>query len=205
MEIKTISIIQTLDMIDEMENITQDDLEKIDSLEITGKDFNNDPQTVDFNDLKLFPNLKNLSIEYCTIDYEAIDIIKDFELKNLSFISCEFDSDISNIRSINTENIYISNCYDFEFSFLERKEFNEVNISTETIREKLNINCNKLNLEHCEIERTEALQDINIKELVISILQYELNPTAYENLGYKVTVMDEDSEFVYTTLGEVNE
>ena len=69
----------------------------------------------------------------------------------------------------------------------------------------MNVNCNKLNLEHCEIERPEALQDINVKELVISTLQYELNPTIYENLGYKVTVMDEDSEFVYTTLGENNE
>ncbi len=205
MEIKTISIIEKLEMINELEDIVQEDLEKIDTLEITGKDFNNDPQTVNFSELKLFPNLKNLSIEYCTIDYDVIENIKNIELKNLSFISCEFDSDIENIKSINTENIYISNCYDFDFSFIENKEFNEVNISTETIRERFNINCNKLNLEHCEIENPEVLKNLNIKELVISTIQYEENPTIYESLEYTVTIMDEDSEFVYTKLGEKNE
>ncbi|MBQ6539301.1 MAG: hypothetical protein IJL76_03375 [Bacilli bacterium] len=205
MEIKTKSILEKLEMIKEIEDIQQEDLDKIDELNITGKDFNNDTQTVDFNDLKLFPNLKNLSIEYSTIDYDCIDIIRNYELKNLSFISCEFDSDLTNIKSINTENIYISNCYDFDFSFINNKEFNEVNISTETIRDKININCNKLNLEHCEIENPEVLRGLNIKELIISTIQYEENPTVYENLGYPVTVMDEDSEFVYTKLGEGNE
>jgi hypothetical protein len=205
MELKTKSIIEKIEMIDDLENITESDLEKVEELEITGKDFNNDVQTVDFEDLKLFPNLKDLSIEYCTIDHDCIEIIKEFELKNLSFISCEFDSDIRNIRSINTDNIYISNCYDFDFAFVENKEFNEINISTETIREKISINCNKLNLEHCFIEKPEVLNSLNIKELIISTIQYEDNPSAYESLEYKVTVMDDDSGYVYKKLGESNE
>ena len=205
MEIKTKSILEKLIMIDDLENIEEDDLAKIEELNISGKDFNNEIQKVDFNDLRYFPNLKNLNIEYCTIDYDVIDMIRNFELKNLSFISCEFDSDVRNIKSINTENIYISNCYDFDFSFITNKEFNEVNISTETIRDKININCNKLNLEHCEIENPEVLRGLNIKELIISTIQYEDNPSAYESLEYKVTVMDDDSGYVYKKLGESNE
>lgn len=205
MEVKTVSILEKLEIIDDLNEISEDKLEDIDSLEISGRDFNNDYQEVDFNDLKYFPNLKNLSIEFCTIDYNSIEIIKSFELKNLSLISCEFDSDLDNIKSINTENIYISNCYDFELSFIENKEYNVVNISTETISEPLKISCNKLNLEHCEIDNPEILKGLPIKELIISTFQYEENPSIYENLGYRVTVMDEDSEFVYTKLGENDE
>ena len=201
MDIKTKSIIEKLELINDLDKITPEYLEEVEELEITGKDFNNDVQTVDFNDLKLFPNLKDLSIEYSTIDNTVIDIIKDFELKNLSFISCEFDF-LDNFKEINTDNIYISNCYDFDLSYLGNKEFNEVNISTESIHEPLKVNCNKLNLEHCEILKPEVLNNLNINELIISTIQYEENQSIYENLSYKVTIMDEDRETIHTELGD---
>ena len=203
MDIKTISILDTLDMIDDLDNLKKEDLEKIDSLEITGRDFNNDPQTVDLNDLKYFPNLKNLSIEFYTIDYDSIMILKEIELDNLSFSSCEFIGVNDVFKELNTTNIYISNCYDFDISFLGSKEYNIVNISTEKIND-MKINANKLNLEHCEIQKPEILKDLLIKELTISTNQYEQNPTIYDNLGYKVKIMDEDTNYLYKEIGVEN-
>lgn len=204
MDIKTVSILNKLEMIDEIENITEENLKEIESIEISGRDYNNDSQLVEFNDLKLFSNLKNLIISFCTIDDEAIDIISSFELNNLSFISCEFYDTTTSITNLNTNNIYISNCYNLDISLLENTEFNEINISTESINKEMNFISNKLNLEHSSIEDVNLLKNLNINELIISKTEYEQNPSLYDSFNYNVTIMNDDCEIKYNRMGDIN-
>ena len=204
MDIKTISILNKLEMIDDLENITEDTLKEIEDLEISGRDYNNDSQLVEFNELKLFPNLKNLIISFCTIDDLALDIISSFELDNLSFISCEFYDTTTSITNLNTNNIYISNCYHFDISLLGNTEFNEINISTESINKGINFIANKLNLEHSSIEDINLLQNLHINELIISKTEYDKNPNIYDSFNYNVTIMNDDCEIKYNRMGDVN-
>ncbi len=204
MDIKTISILNKLEMIDEIENITEEKLKEIEDLEISGRDYNNDSQLVEFNDLKLLPNLKNLIISFCTIDDETLDIISTFELNNLSFISCEFYDTTTSITNLNTNNIYISNCFNLDISLLENTEFNEINISTESINKEMNFISNKLNLEHSLIIDANLLKNLKINELIISRTEYEKNPSLYDSFNYNVTIMNDDCEIKYNRMGDLN-
>ena len=74
MNIKTESIIELLESIlnKKINNITVEDLEKIDYLKISRTSID-DILTVDSSDLQYFHNLKELSIDSCMIDNKFID------------------------------------------------------------------------------------------------------------------------------------
>ena len=97
MNIKTTSIIDIIEMSlnKTFDNITIDDLDRIKYLMINRIDYD-DVLDVDSNDLKLFKNLEELSINNCMIDEEFINNIKSLEkLNKISFINCDFVDDAS--------------------------------------------------------------------------------------------------------------
>lgn len=98
MNIKTTSIIDVIEMSlnKTIDNITIDDLDKIKYLMINRVDYD-DVLDVDSNDLKLFKNLEELSINNCMIDEEFINNIKELvKLNKISFINCDFVDDATN-------------------------------------------------------------------------------------------------------------
>lgn len=97
MNIKTESIIDILEVTlnKKIDYVTIDDLGKVTYLRIC-KTSVDDILTVDSNDLKLFNNLLELSVEGCMINEEFIENIKRLtKLNKISFINCDFVDDVS--------------------------------------------------------------------------------------------------------------
>ena len=95
MNIKTDSIIDIIEVTlnKKIDEVTINDLDYVKYLRVC-KNTIDDILTVDSNDLKLFKNLLELSIEGCMIDTLFIDnISKLTNLTKISFINCEFVDD----------------------------------------------------------------------------------------------------------------
>ena len=95
MNIKTESIIDIVELAlnKPIDSITVDELDKVTFLTINRIDYE-DVLEVDSNDLKLFHNLEQLSVNNCMVDNEFIDNIKSLnKLNKISFINCDFVDD----------------------------------------------------------------------------------------------------------------
>ena len=95
MNIKTESIIDIVELAlnKPIDSITVDELDKVTFLTINRIDYE-DVLEVDSNDLKLFHNLEQLSVNNCMVDNEFINNIKSLnKLNKISFINCDFVDD----------------------------------------------------------------------------------------------------------------
>ena len=170
MNIKTESIIELLESIlnKKINNITVEDLEKIDYLKISRTSID-DILTVDSSDLQYFHNLKELSIDSCMIDNKFIDnLIKLKNIKKISFNHCDFISDAKEY---------------FEKILVEELVLNDVigldNISLSNINKLTFINCSfdaLVNTNILDISRSIDINidfnSSNIKELIINKEEY---------------------------------
>ena len=95
MNIKTESIIDIVELAlnKPIDSITVDELDKVTFLTINRIDYE-DVLEVDSNDLKLFHNLEQLSVNNCMVDNEFINNIKSLnKLNKIRFLNCDFVDD----------------------------------------------------------------------------------------------------------------
>lgn len=192
--IKTESIKSKLSLKYDIDNISQEDLNSIIDINISPIDNNNVNQYVDFNDLDYFTNLRRLKIQYCFIDREVLEkIVKLDKLEYISFIFCEFDNNIEDLmREINIKNFTIKKSTNFRLDYLNNKIYDKLIISDEIIYNQLIIQCDLLDISHCNIVDREILFDLDVKKIVISYDEYENNKDIYDNLEYIIEVKSRD-------------
>ena len=197
--INTGSIINKLSIKYDINNISEEELNKIIDINISPVDNNNVNQVVDFNDLDYFPNLRRLKIQYCFIDREVLEkIIKLDKLEYISFIFCEFDNNIEDLmRIINIKNFSIKNSINFRLDYLNNKRYDKLIISDETIYNQLIIESDLLDISHSIIIDKDLLFDLDVKRLVISYDEYDNNKNIYDNLEYIVEVKSMDDFSIY--------
>lgn len=197
--INTGSIINKLSIKYDINNISEEELNKIIDINISPVDNNNVNQVVDFNDLDYFPNLRRLKIQYCFIDREVLEkIIHLDKLEYISFIFCEFDNNIEDLmRIINIKNFSIKNSINFRLDYLNNKRYDKLIISDETIYNQLIIESDLLDISHSIIIDKDLLFDLDVKRLVISYDEYDNNKNIYDNLEYIVEVKSMDDFSIY--------
>ena len=167
MNIKTDSIIDIIEITlnKKIDEITINDLDHVEYLRIC-KNTIDDILTVDSNDLKLFKNLLELSIEGCMIDTLFIDNISRLtSLKKISFINCDFVDDVKDF---------------FENLIIDTLVLNTVeglnNITFSNINKLVLINCDfNITINNIDVLDISRSLDIKIdlvnsyfKEIVIS-------------------------------------
>ena len=167
MNIKTTSIIDIIEMSlnKTFDNITIDDLDRIKYLMINRIDYD-DVLDVDSNDLKLFKNLEELSINNCMIDEEFINNIKSLEkLNKISFINCDFVDDVSD---------YFNNLIINELVLDSNLGINNITFSNihKLVLINCTFNCIINNIDILDITRSKDinidLEKSNYEELIIS-------------------------------------
>lgn len=167
MNIKTQSIIDIIEVSlnKTTDDITINDLDNIKYLMINRVDYD-DLLEVDCNDLKLFNNLEELSINNCMVNNEFIDNINRLtKLNKISFINCDFVDDITN---------YFNNLVINELVLDNNVGINNVTFSNihKLVLINSSFNCVINNIDIVDISRSQDinidLENSNYKELIIS-------------------------------------
>lgn len=144
-------------------DFTDDDLEHLESLNISAFDMGDNFLSNSLEDLKKFPNLKTLEISRYILNRENIDIIEKLsKLENYTFKY----TDIKDKCNIFGKNITLINCqkiYNINF------EFDNIVIENGDLKE-LNFDCKKISLSYCT-----NFEKCNIQANEIEFKRMELN------------------------------
>ena len=197
----TESIIRILDsLFEKKDSFSLEELDKIDSLVINRMDFGGGVLSVDFNDLLNFNNLSSLTIEECVIDSSVIDILLQLSnLKNLVLIKCDINEDIfDSFSNLNLDSLIISST-EFDFNLL-KSDYKYLKFENVLLK-SLNCYVEKLDVSLCYIDNIDSLFEIDFDEIVISFEQYFTSQLRFDDLGKKVTVMEENGQFIYKKVG----
>ena len=171
-------------------DIDFNDLKSIKYLRICKISFD-DILNVDFSELEYFPNIEELSIEGCMIDYSVLDILeKLLNLKKISFIDCDFIDDSKEyFESLDIEELVLNNVIGIEGVLFS-------NI-TKLIIVNMPINFNVKNINTLDVSRADIskvnLIEFQIENLIINIKQLTED---YFNFHYIVIIKNEFDEII---------
>ncbi|MCI8547921.1 MAG: hypothetical protein HFJ38_03420 [Bacilli bacterium] len=174
----------------------------IESLSISGKDFNNNKQEICFQDLKEFQNLKYLEVANTLLTSSAISILSKITyLENLFIRNCTFSSRLNNIDKLtNIKSIRIYNCKGFNPSYLStlknlkriclsKIEIKDINIFSE-------LTLNSLDVSSSSIENWIGIDKLNINTLIINKKQYIKNEKEITKCKFKIIIIATDGYYI---------
>lgn len=139
----------------------KEDLKDIDDIILNGKKMNGDINKVDFNELKLFPNLKKIEIKNLNINKSDIENINN--LKYIDLRNCTIES-IENLKDI--ENMTINNSTIMDFN-------NITKLSKLKTLELINIDIDDFKFLK-ELKNIEILKIKNIKDFSLDKIDFNL-------------------------------
>ncbi len=201
---KTDSIIKILEgFYGKKTEYTDTELNRIETLTINRINPDKTLANVDFSDLLKFKNLRRLTIDGCVIDINVMAYISTVtNLYSLSLFNCDIVDDIySFLGNSRIKALKICNT-NFDLSLLtgyyERLTLVDVPLK------KFKPHVEVLNLYNCDITNFEELLDYNFEELVISIEQYDKYEKEFNECGRRITVMEDNGQFVYKKVGFIS-
>ncbi len=185
MNIKSDAILKMLELNNYKEKYTEEDLKKITSLKIDMDNINNNPTYIDYQELALLSNLKELTLDNIIIEETLINCIEVLpNLTSLYLLNCE--------TATNLENLAVDNC-DFEFNTLK-----EIIIQNLTLK---NINCpplyfstHTLCLINCNIKSLDILSSINTNTLIINNKSYLEKEKEFASLTCKIIILEDSTD-----------
>ena len=150
----------------------EEDIPYIDTIRINRLDSNGAILNVDFQDILLFPNLKNLYIE---------NISKDLE-------------------NLNGKNLVLDNV-DIKLELLSNLVFNELILREFTLDKEYVLNAKYLDIQKCDIKNYNIFSHSEIETITISKSQYLLNNQFFDTLKKKIIIMEDNGQFIYKKVG----
>lgn len=182
---------------------TAEELDRIETLTINRINPDKTLADVDFSDLLNFKNLKRLTIDGCVIDISVMAYISTItDLFSLTLFNCDVVDDIysflglSKIRSLKICNT------NFDLSLLSGyyERLTLVDVPLKQFKPHVEV----LNIYNCDIPNYTELLDYNFEELVISIEQYDKHEKEFESCGKRITVMEDNGQFIYKKVGFIS-
>ena len=199
--VKTTSILNLLNsMFDKKVGFTQEELDKITFVSISRMSYTGTLFDVDFSDLKLFKNLKKISIDHCMIDSSAMEIVASIpNLTNISLYNCDvLDNAYSSFNKIQTRNLLFSNTK-IDLSKISGY-FDTVTLENVDVRD---IECHGelIDISRCDIKDIDVITTSSFKEIIVSNNQYLEFQIFFDKCNKHIIVMEENGQFI---LKEVN-
>lgn len=137
------------------EELEEKDLENVSEVNISNRKFSGEEKNVSLGELRLFPNLKSLSLQYFKIDDSIIEVLNSLKkIKTLQLSSCCFKSSIK-IENEALKTLQLNCCDIKDYSSLYAPE-------TLTVIGSNNFRLSKISGKE-NIERM-YLQDSNVKD-----------------------------------------
>lgn len=92
------------------EELENEDFEKVEELNISNRKFSGESKNVSLEELKLFPNLRRVSLQYFTLNDLAINVINSLQqLEELQLGSCKFENN-DQLKNINLQSLFLNCC-----------------------------------------------------------------------------------------------
>lgn len=191
MTFKTDSINNMLNNIDE-EELPQIKKLIIDKFSISGEILN-----VDYSELLNFPNLETLYFENCILDFLAMSVLTKLKnLKNLYLLNCEVIGGTEKlIENLNLETLVIDNT-DIKTDNLDIIKARNITLSSISVP-NIKLVASTLNIAKASFQNLNFLNNIITEKLTISYEMYKSNEKLFNNLPYKIIVLEENSDFIY--------
>ena len=104
------------------QGLSEEDFEKVEEINISNRKFSGETKDVSLEELKLFPNIKRISLQYFEIDDIIAEILNSLRsLEALELSSCKFCSSIQ-IKNGALRNLYLNCCEIKDYSSLYATE-----------------------------------------------------------------------------------
>lgn len=98
------------------EELDEDDLKKIEEMNVNNRKFSGEEKNVSLQELTLFPNIKRISLQYFTIDDSAAEILSNLNnLESLQLASCKLSLK-SEIKNDNLRSLELNACNITDYS-----------------------------------------------------------------------------------------
>lgn len=98
------------------EELDEDDLKKIEEMNVNNRKFSGEEKNVSLQELTLFPNIKRISLQYFTIDDSTAEILSNLNnLESLQLASCKLSLK-SEIKNDNLRSLELNACNITDYS-----------------------------------------------------------------------------------------
>lgn len=180
-----------------LNNIDREDLPQIKKLIIDKFSISGEILNVDYSELLNFPNLETLYFENCILDFLAMSILTKLKyLKNLYLLNCEvIEGTEKLIENLNLETLVIDNT-DIKTSNLNIIKARNVTLANICMTD-IKLVASTLNIAKASFQNLNFLNNIITEKLTISYEMYKSNEKIFNNLPYKIIVLEENSDFIY--------
>lgn len=180
-----------------LNNIDREDLPQIKKLIIDKFSISGEILNVDYSELLNFPNLETLYFENCILDFLAMSILTKLKyLKNLYLLNCEvIEGDEKLIENLNLETLVIDNT-DIKTDNLDIIKARNITLSSISVP-NIKLVASTLNIAKASFQNLNFLNNIITEKLIISYEMYKSNEKVFNNLPYKIIVLEENSDFIY--------
>ena len=201
---KTESILRILESFyGKKDDYTEEELDRIETLTINRVNPDNTLANVDFSDLLKFKCLKRLTIDGCVVDINVMAYINTITyLYSLTLLNCDIVDDIySFFSSSKIKSLKICNT---NFDLDKLTGYYERLILCDVKLKKIKPHVEVLNIYNCQITNYNELLDYNFEELIISKEQYEPFAEQFDNCGRRITILEDNGQFIYKKVGFIN-
>lgn len=180
-----------------LNNIDREDLPQIKKLIIDKFSISGEILNVDYSELLNFPNLETLYFENCILDFLAMSILTKLKyLKNLYLLNCEvIEGTEKLIENLNLETLVIDNT-DIKTDNLDIIKARNITLSSISVP-NIKLVASTLNIAKASFQNLNFLNNIITEKLIISYEMYKSNEKVFNNLPYKIIVLEENSDFIY--------
>lgn len=180
-----------------LNNIDGEELPQIKKLIIDKFSISGEILNVDYSELLNFPNLETLYFENCILDFLAMSVLTKLKnLKNLYLLNCEvIEGTEKLIENLNLETLVIDNT-DIKTDNLDIIKARNITLSSISVP-NIKFVASTLNIAKASFQNLNFLTNIITEKLTISYEMYKSNEKLFNNLPYKIIVLEENNNFVY--------
>lgn len=180
-----------------LNNIDEEELPKIKKLIIDKFSISGEILNVDYSEILNFPNIETLYFENCILDFLAMSILTKLKnLKELYLLNCEVIGGTEKlIENLNLETLVIDNT-DIKTDNLDIIKARNITLSSISVP-NIKFVASTLNIAKASFQNLNFLTNIITEKLTISYEMYKSNEKLFNNLPYKIIVLEENSDFIY--------
>lgn len=186
-----------------IDEILISDLLLVESITISGQDFEGEKLIISFQDLKNFKNLKYLEIANTYINSSVVNILSSLPyLENLIFKNCYFSKKIKNMGKLTQiKCIRVVGSQNCNYSFLNElifvKKMYLSGIKLDDFQFFQNLNLDFLDVSGCSFQTVYGIDHLKVKNLIVGYSQYSRYRKKLLSLGIKIIVMADYREGYY--------
>lgn len=185
-----------------IDDILISDLLLVESLTINGRNYDGERETISFQDLNNFKNLKYLEVANTLITNSAINIFAHCNyLEKIIFRNCTFSKQITSLEALtNIKGISIYKCKKFNISFIKDilniKRVFISGVSIPNVETFIGISLCSLDISGAIVTNFNHLEELSLNNLIISDEQYSSNKEKILECNYKIMIMASDGYYI---------